>query len=175
MRGAHPVGAGPVICLVSGPSGSGKTTLVERLIPALAARGIPCATVKHHRGSIATDQSGKDTWRHRRAGARATFLVTPDEITVWADRPEGLLPEQLAGHCPPEVRLLLVEGFKGLRGYPRIEVVRSAVERDLTWNDEVLCVATDVAGLTASCPVVPLDAVDAVADLLVRNLLSDST
>src|SRR5512146_1300573 len=84
------------ICLVSGPSGSGKTTLVERLIPALAARGVPTATVKHHRGRIEVDQPGKDTWRHRRAGARATFFVTAEEVIAFLDRPPDLVPADLA-------------------------------------------------------------------------------
>ena len=160
----------PRVCLVSGRSGSGKTTLVERLIPALASRGVPCATVKHHRDAVATDRPGKDTWRHRRAGARATFLVTGEEVTAWVDLPDELRLEHLASHCPDGVRLLLVEGFKGLHGYPRIEVVRSGVERELICNDDVLCVATDVAGLLATCTVLSLDDADAVADLLVHSL-----
>jgi molybdopterin-guanine dinucleotide biosynthesis protein B len=168
MNGA--AGAVPRVCLVSGRSGSGKTTLVEKLIPALAARGVPCATVKHHRDAVATDRPGKDTWRHRRAGARATFLVTGEEVIAWVDRPAELGLEHLARHCPPGVRLLLVEGFKGLRGFPRVEVVRSGVERELPCNDDVLCVATNIDGLPATCPVLSLDDAGAVADLLVNSL-----
>jgi len=173
MSGVAPTDV-PRVCLVSGRSGSGKTTLVEQLIPALAARGVPCATVKHHRGAVETDRPGKDTWRHRKAGARATFLVAEEEVTAWVDRPADLRVEHLVRHCPGGVRLLLVEGFKGLRGYPRIEVVRAGVDRELQCNDDVLCVATDVAGLPATCPVLPLDDADAVADLLVRSLFSSS-
>ena len=164
-----------VICLVSGPSGSGKTTLVERLIPALAARGVAVATVKHHRGRVETDRAGKDTWRHRRAGARATFFVTEREVTVFLDRPPDLKPEDLTHLCPPDVELLLVEGFKGLTGHPRIEVVRRGVERELSCSEEVLCVATDVEDLDVACPVYPLDDVHGITALLVRRLLSEST
>jgi molybdopterin-guanine dinucleotide biosynthesis protein MobB len=148
---------------------------VERLIPALTARGVPCATVKHHRGRVVMDQAGKDTFRHRQAGARATFFVTGEEVTSWSDRPEDLRPEHLLQLCPEEVRLLLVEGFKGLGGYPRIEVVRTGVERELQCNDDVLCVATDIAGLAAPCPVLSLDDVGGIADLLVRSLFSSCT
>ncbi|MDF1552223.1 MAG: molybdopterin-guanine dinucleotide biosynthesis protein B [Deferrisomatales bacterium] len=167
-------GETPRVCLVSGRSGSGKTTLVERLIPALAARGVPCATVKHHRGRVETDRSGKDTWRHRHAGARATFLVAGDQITAWADRPVDLDPAQLAHHCPPGVRLLLVEGFKGLTGHPRIEVVRAGVERELRWTDDVLCVATDIVDLQGGAPVVSLDDAEGVADILVHSLFPEA-
>ncbi|MDW7711520.1 MAG: molybdopterin-guanine dinucleotide biosynthesis protein B [Deferrisomatales bacterium] len=154
------------MCLVCGPSGSGKTTLVERLIPALARRGLPAATVKHHRGRILVDREGKDTWRHRRAGARATFLVTEGEVVAFFDRPPELDPASLARLCPPEVRILLIEGFKGLQGYPRIEVVRRGVGTAGPWLPEVLCAATDVEGLEAPFPVVGLDDVEAVADVL---------
>lgn len=162
------------ICLVAGPSESGKTTLVERLIPALAARGVPTATVKHHRGRVELDRPGKDTWRHRRAGARATFFVTEGEVAAFFDRDPELTPTDLARLCPSEVRLLLVEGFKGLGGYPRVEVVRTAVAREVSWGNEILCVATDRADLEAPCPVFALDDADGIADLIVRRLLPPS-
>lgn len=162
------------ICLVSGPSGSGKTTLVERLIPALVRRGFGVATVKHHRGSVELDRPGKDTWRHRRAGAKATFFVTRDEIAIFQDRPAELTPADLVRLCPDDVDLLLVEGFKGLTGYPRVEVVREGVEREVVWSEEVLCVATDRAGLVAPCPVFQLDDVEGIAELMMRRLRSPS-
>lgn len=164
-----------VVCLVSGLSGSGKTTLVERLVPALARRGVPAATVKHHRGRIEVDREGKDTWRHRRAGARATFLVTEGEVAAFFDRPPDLDPGDLVRLCPPEVRILLVEGFKGLRGYPRIEVVRQGMERESAWPDDVLCAATDLAGLDAPFPVFSLDDAEGIAQYLVESLLGPSS
>jgi len=163
------------VCLVSGPSGSGKTTLVERLIPALTRRGLGVATVKHHRHPVEVDRPGKDTWRHRRAGARATFFVTADELAVFQDRPPNLVPADLVRLCPPGVDLLLVEGFKGLTGYPRIEVIRQEVEREVDWSKDVLCAATDLAGLEAPCPVFRLDDVEGIAEFLVRRLRSPPT
>ncbi len=159
------------VCLVAGPSGSGKTTLVERLVAALAVRGIACATAKHHRGAVEVDRPGKDSWRHRRAGARATFLVTDAEVTAFLDRPVDFSIGDLARLCPADVRLLLVEGFKGISGHPRVEVVRRGVAREVSWSDEVLCVATDLEDLAAPCPVFGLDDAEQIADLLVRRLL----
>jgi len=163
------------VCLISGPSGSGKTTLVERLIPALARRGFGVATVKHHRGPVQVDRPGKDTWRHRQAGARATFFVTRDEVAVFQDRPAGLTPADLVRLCPTDVDLLLVEGFKGLTGYPRVEVIRRGVEREVVWSEDVLCAATDRDGLDAPCPVFRLDDVEGIAELLTRRFRSPST
>ncbi len=160
------------VCLVTGPSGSGKTTLIEGLVRELRARGIGVATVKHHRGRVEVDRPGKDTWRHRRAGALATFFVTKEEVVMFRDRPAGVDPGWLAAQCPPEARVLLVEGFKDQRGWPRIEVVRRGRERNVPWDDEVLCVATDLEGLRAPCPVFALDDVRGIAGLLERRLLS---
>ncbi len=162
----------PAVCLVTGPSGSGKTTLIEGLVRELRARGIGVATVKHHRGRVEVDRPGKDTWRHRRAGALATFFVTREEVVMFRDRPEGVDPGWLAAQCPPEARVLLVEGFKDQRGWPRIEVVRRGRERNVPWDEEVLCVVTDLEGLGAPCPVFALDDARGIAGLLERRLLS---
>lgn len=159
------------ICLLAGPSQSGKTTLMEGLLGALGERGVVCATVKHHRGHVEVDRPGKDTWRHRRAGAKATFFVTDGEIAAFFDRPPDVSPSDLARLCPPEVRLLLVEGFKGMTGYPRVELVRQGFERAVTWTPEVLCAATDVPGFEAPCPVFSLVDYAGLADFLVRRLL----
>ena len=70
--------------------------------------------------------------------------------------------------------MLLVEGFKGLRGHPRIEVLREVVAREIEETEEVLCVVTDVEGLKARCPVLGLNDVDALADLLVSELKLDT-
>lgn len=165
----------PAVCLVCGPSGSGKTTLLERLVGELTARGRRVATVKHHRGRVEVDRPGKDTWRHRRAGAVATFFVTADEIVVFRDRPADVSPAVLAGWCPAGTELLLVEGFKGLTGYPRIEVVRRGFEREIPWTENVLCVATDLADFAAPCPVYGLEDAAGLADLLERELLPPGT
>lgn len=159
----------PSICLVAGPSGSGKTTLIERLIPQLSAQGLAVATAKHHRGPVEVDQPGKDTWRHRKAGAKATFFVTEGMVTAFISHPTEPTPDELASLCPPGVRLLLVEGFKGLAGYPRVEVVRRAVPREFSWKPEVLCVATDVEGFAAPCPVFSLDDAEGLAGLLAQR------
>ncbi len=165
----------PPVCLVVGPSGSGKTTLLESLVRELTARGRRVATVKHHRGRVEVDRPGKDTWRHRRAGAVATFFVTADEVVVFRDRPPDVSPGTLARWCPPGTDLVLVEGFKGLGGYPRIEVVRRGLEREVPWTEDVLCVVTDLGDFEAPCPVLPLGDAGAVADLLERRLLSVGT
>ena len=79
----------PILSVV-GRSNSGKTTLLEKLIRELARRGRHVGTIKHHfHGPVTVDVPGKDSWRHREAGARAVALVSPETFFVVRDTPGG--------------------------------------------------------------------------------------
>lgn len=112
----------PRVLLVVGPRNAGKTTLIEKLIPHLSARGYRVATIKHHHSHspLAVDHEGKDSWRHRKAGAKAVALVSPTEAVVFHSGNEtGRLDrvmEYLGG-----VDIVLVEGFHW-ESQPRIQV-----------------------------------------------------
>ena len=120
---------GPAAVLaVIGPSGSGKTTVIERLIPELSARGYRIGTVKHHHGAtpVAIDCNGKDSWRHRRAGAGAVALVSPSEFALFQDL-NGKERLQAVIELFDGFDLVLVEGFHS-EPAPRIEI-RSGLEK----------------------------------------------
>jgi molybdopterin-guanine dinucleotide biosynthesis protein MobB len=112
-----------VIAIV-GHQGSGKTTLIERLIPALNDRGLTVSTIKHtHHHEIELDVPGKDSYRHRVAGA-SEVIVASD--TGWARIAASAAPASLPiliGHLRP-VDVVLVEGFKQLEWLRRVEVFR---------------------------------------------------
>jgi len=74
----------PKVLHVVGPKKIGKTTLIEKLIPELSSKGYRVGTIKHHhtRYPLQMDHEGKDSWRHRRAGAKAVALVSPSEVAV---------------------------------------------------------------------------------------------
>lgn len=114
------------VVAIVGSSGSGKTTLIERLIPVLRARGLTVSTVKHtHHHDFEIDTPGKDSHRHRLAGASEVMLASD---RGWARIAAGSGPatlETLLAQLRP-VDLVLVEGFKELAGVPRIEVFRGA-------------------------------------------------
>ena len=98
---------------LAGWSGSGKTTLLAALIPELVGRGITVSTIKHAHHEFDIDQPGKDSWRHRQAGAREVMVASSRRFALMhelRDEPEPSLAELAARMAP--VDLLLVEGFK---------------------------------------------------------------
>ena len=120
---------------IVGWSGSGKTTLLTRLIPLLRARGLTVSTVKHTHHGFDMDRPGKDTYRHREAGAHEVLVASG---TRWAllhevVGPEPGLPELLT-HMHP-VDLVLVEGYKG-HPFPKLEVHRPALGKPPIWPEQ---------------------------------------
>lgn len=114
------------VAAIVGLSGSGKTTLIERLIPEARRRGLSVSTIKHtHHHAIELDTPGKDSHRHRVAGA-SEVIVASD--SGWARIAASLTPsplKKLLSELRP-VDLVLVEGFKQLEGLRRVEVFRGA-------------------------------------------------
>jgi molybdopterin-guanine dinucleotide biosynthesis protein B len=153
---------------VVGWSGSGKTTLLTKLIPLLVSRGLKIATLKHAHHAFDVDQPGKDSYEHRKAGASE---VVVSSARRWVQMHEvGAAPEatlaELLGRLSP-CDLVLVEGFKSER-YPKLEVYRPAVGKSPRHPDDkrIVAVASDQALHGLSIPVVDLNDIAAVADLV---------
>ena len=115
----------PVLAFIGKPN-CGKTTLIEKLIPALADKGVRVGTIKHHHGEIQMDTPGKDTWRHKQAGAQVVLLSSPVGIGLIQDTAEDTPVEDLVSRHFQNVDLVVVEGYKWST-LPKIEVFRSAV------------------------------------------------
>ncbi len=159
----------------AGYSGSGKTTLVERLIPALKLRGLRVSIVKHAHHSFDIDHPGKDTWRHREAGAF--------EVVVASDRRLALIREfekearvsvhQLLAELYDGVDWVLVEGFKN-SDLLKVEVWRADADHPARYPDDdfIVAIATDSPARLPEPtlrPVLDLNEADAVAQWLVDN------
>lgn len=155
---------------VAGWSGSGKTTLLTALIPQLTARGLTVSTLKHAHHEFDVDKPGKDSWRHRQAGASEVMIASSRRWALMRelrDSPELSL-EELASHMSP-VDLLLVEGFKR-HPHPKIEVHRPSLGKPLLYPDDpyVLAVVSDEA-LALPLPVLPIGDAAVVAEFIVEK------
>ncbi len=156
---------------LAGWSGSGKTTLLTRVMPRLTARGLTVSTVKHAHHGFDIDQPGKDSHSHRLAGA-AEVLVS--SATRWAlvhelrGAREPALAELLAKLAP--VDLVIVEGYKR-EPYPKLEVHRAAVGKRLLQPDDpaIVAIASDQPLPAAAVPVVALDDVEAIVEILLKH------
>lgn len=155
---------------LAGWSGSGKTTLLTALLPALIHRGLRVSTLKHVHHSVDLDQPGKDTYRHRLAGATEVALVSAGRWTLMHElRGEAEpTPAELSRHMTP-VDLLLIEGFKH-GAHDKLEVHRPAIGKPLLCLDDprIVAVASDdsLAGLPV--PLLPLDDADNIANFIIR-------
>lgn len=160
----------PLVSVI-GRSGTGKTTLIEKLIPELARRGWRVATIKHNRHGFEVDHEGKDSWRHRRAGAVATLVACPQYVALIEDTAEdygiGELRDRYLRNCD----LVLAEGFKQ-NPFPKIEVYRAALGQDLlsAGDDSLLAVASDTP-LPGNIPCRDLNDTAGLADLIESRVL----
>ncbi len=153
---------------LAGWSGSGKTTLVTKVIPVLVGRGLKIATVKHAHHDFDTDQPGKDSWLHRAAGASEVAVVSSRRWAIvheLGSEDEPPLIDMLEKLSP--VDIVIVEGFKR-HAHPKLEVYRAAVGRPLLHPDDdcIVAIATDAPMPQAQVPVIMLDDIEALANVL---------
>jgi len=119
----------PVVCF-TGPSNSGKTTLIEKVIRILSKRGYRIATIKHTHKRFEMDVKGKDSWRHRSAGAKTVILSSASQFAVFSDTDREITIEDVLERWCRDRDILIVEGFKRDK-YPKIEVHRGGMHREL--------------------------------------------
>ncbi len=155
----------PIVVFV-GLSGTGKTTYLEKLIPALKARGLRLAVLKHDTHGFDMDRPGKDTYRFREAGADSVTICSGGRLVIQETLPEEPTIAEILARLQ-EVDLALVEGYKK-SAYPKIEIHRAALGRPLYCREaELLAVATDEA-LPVCVPHLPLGDPEPCAELLLQ-------
>ncbi len=159
----------------AGSSGAGKTTLIERLILALKTRGLRVSVVKHAHCGLETDQPGKDTWRHREAGAYEVLAASPERLVLqrsFEQAQERSVHEVLPA-LHPGVDWVLVEGWRDSNLH-KIEVWRAAMAQAARYPHDPFMVAialpvADALPEDTLRPRLDLDDPDAVAAWLVDN------
>ena len=153
---------------ITGWSGSGKTSLIIRLIPELRARGMRVATLKHAHHSFDLDTEGKDSYRHRAAGASEVVVSSRKRWAIMHENStddEPSLDILLARMSPADI--ILVEGFKG-EGHAKIEVHRPSKGAEFICgkNENIVAIASDEPLPAAMLPVLDLNDTKAVADFI---------
>ena len=159
----------PPIVIIAGRSGSGKTTLLERLIPELKKKGLRVGSIKHHKeGDFDIDHPGKDSWRHKKAGAEKTVISSPTRIGLVMDADHDHRPDELI-HFFHEMDIVLVEGHKE-EALPKVEIFRPELHDSPSFlKDPNLIAVMTNSTLATGVPVLDLNDVTGLADLLVRH------
>ena len=156
---------------VTGWSGSGKTTLMVSLLPELIGRGVRVSTMKHTHHNFEIDRPGKDSFRHREAGANEVLLGSSKRWVLLHEVRDGseVEIEDLIKRMTP-VDLLLIEGFKSEK-HAKIEVHRPALGSPLLCHDDptIVAVASDQALADVTVPVLDLDNVAGIADFIIDH------
>jgi molybdopterin-guanine dinucleotide biosynthesis protein B len=159
---------------LAGWSGSGKTTLITKVLPRLIARGNKVSTLKHAHHGFDLDKPGKDSFMHRESGATEVIISSERRWAVLHElrgEAEWDLPALLSKAAP--VDMVLVEGFKR-DPFPKLEIYRAENGKPLLHPDDpyIVAIATDAKLADVKLPVVDLNDIEAVSDVLLKYAVS---
>lgn len=158
------------IITIVGKSNSGKTTLLEKLIARLAQRGYRIGSVKHAHDGFEMDKEGKDSWRHRKAGAVATLVISESNIAMVKDDKTSYI-EKMNTYLS-DMDLIMAEGFKN-QNLPKIEIfrIKSVHKNPLCLADENLVAFVTDSDHSPDVPVFGLEDIGEIADFIELNFL----
>jgi len=160
----------PIVSIV-GKSDSGKTTLIEKLVPELTQRGYRVATVKHDVHGFEVDREGKDSWRHKQAGAHTVVISSPKKVALIRDVEKDLTLEEIREKLIQDVDLIVSEGYKK-DVQPKIEIFRKEKHKELlcTKEDNLIAIVSDKK-FRVGVPCLFLDDIRGVADFIEKKYL----
>ena len=157
----------PMVSIV-GTSGSGKTTLLVKLIPEFIRRGLKVGTVKHHHHQFDLDRQGKDSYRHKQAGASISILSSPSHIGMVMDVDHDHNPDELK-KLFSDVDIIFAEGYKNFDA-PKLEVFRSEIGgQPFLMDDKNLVALVSDTPLDLDFPQFSADDVVRLTDFLIER------
>jgi molybdopterin-guanine dinucleotide biosynthesis protein B len=160
----------PIVSIV-GKSDAGKTTLIEKLMPELLRRGYRVATVKHDVHGFDVDREGKDSWRHKQAGAHTVVISSPEKLALIRDVDHDADLAELRDKYIQDVDLIMSEGFKK-NNQPKIEVFRKEKHQELLCHkeDNLLAIASNQP-LDVGVPCLDINDARGLVDLIEEKFL----
>jgi molybdopterin-guanine dinucleotide biosynthesis protein B len=160
----------PILSVV-GKSDSGKTTLIEKLVPELTRRGYRIATVKHDVHGFEVDREGKDSWRHKQAGAHTVVISSPNKIALIRDVEKDLTLDEIREKLIQDVDLILSEGYKK-DVQPKIEIFRKEKHKELlcTKGDHLVAIVSN-KNFNVGVPCFDLEDMEGLSNFIEREFL----
>ncbi len=160
----------PSIISIVGQSGSGKTTIIEKLIPELRKKKYKIGTIKHaFHHDIDIDQKGKDSWRHRQAGADAVMIAARDMFTL-VKKSDHYTLDSLELYFQ-DMDIIITEGFKG-EDKSKIEVFRSGVhKKPVCLSDNKLVALVSDAEFNTEVPIFGLEEIEKLAEFIEKRFI----
>lgn len=167
----------PSTITIVGKSNSGKTTLLEKLIRNLSEKGYKIGSVKHAHDGFEMDKEGKDSWRHRRAGAASTLVITETRIALIKDDQQNNL-EKMQRYLD-DVDIILAEGFKK-QNFLKIEIFRKesphkiplCVDSKNNYDKNLIAFVTD-SDYTPDLPIFGLEDIEELAQFIEARYLKN--
>jgi molybdopterin-guanine dinucleotide biosynthesis protein B len=166
----------PVIISIVGTSDSGKTVLLEGLIPEIRKRGYRVGVIKHSVHGFNLDHEGKDSWRHKQAGAQAVTLSSPTHVAMIREVERELTIDEIVSNYLGDMDIILTEGYKK-EGKPKIEIFRKdGPHKDILCKDDknLIAVVTDKE-MEINVPCLGLQDIVQLVDFLEKNYLTVKT
>ena len=164
----------PILSIVS-KKGCGKTTLIEKLLKEFKTRGYKVGTIKHDTHGFDMDHEGKDTWRHKQAGANGVLISSPWKVTLILDVAEELWLDELVNKYYQDMDLVITEGYKQA-AKTQVEVFQKAKYETpmYTGENNVIAILSDIL-LDVNIPCYGLDDYMPVVDMVETLLLKKSS
>lgn len=158
----------PPLVSIVGNSGVGKTTLLEKLIAVVTQRGFRVGTIKHDVHGFEMDKPGKDSWRHKQAGAVTTLISSAKQIGMVMDVDRDYKPDELIVLLS-NVDIVLAEGYKRAR-HPKIELFRPEVYPEpLCGGDKNLIALISDAAIDLGVPRFSLEDINGLTEFLIAH------
>ncbi|MHA2062155.1 MAG: molybdopterin-guanine dinucleotide biosynthesis protein B [Candidatus Sifarchaeia archaeon] len=161
-----------IICVVGPKRNVGKTTVVEGLVKNLTEKGLRIGTVKHIHGTT-FDTPEKDTWKHIKAGATATGVITDSELlTIWNSSELPIIPETVLDKLPKNFDYVIIEGFRH-SSFPKIIVADAAEDLESINLENLVAISgrvvekpEELKKLDLDVPVVKINEIEKLVNLL---------